>query len=325
MWLFQKDNMKQIYLLSADNLLLGKEEVLALARPKHVEADDRILVVDSKFNDFKRLAYTKSVYHFLFSCRPESLLEHMSKFNWNKIYKKDFCVRIKNFHIPMFTEQGLADVVWRRLKKPTANLKNPRTRVEFLFVKGKVFCGLSIYAQDNYFFERAAHLRPGFHPTSLSPKLARVLVNLSSVKRNEVLLDPFCGTGGILLESAIVGCKTVGSDIDNDMLIKAKQNLDHFKLKAKLSKEDALKVKVKCDVIVTDPPYGRGSFKTMKVSTLYNSFLANAYSLLKKNKRLVVIFPNNFSFKSKFRVVCCIPFYVHKSLTRNIFVLEKLK
>jgi tRNA (guanine10-N2)-dimethyltransferase len=315
--------MRQIYILSADNLLLGREEVAALARPKNIELSDRVLVLDSLFKDFSRLAYTKSVYSFLFSCQPELLLECINKFNWNRIYKKDFCVRIKNFHIPIFTEHGLADAVWRRLKNPKANLTNPKTRIEFLFVKGKVFCGLFLYEQDNYFFERAAHLRPGFHPTSMSPKLARALVNLSGVKKKGTLLDPFCGTGGILLESSIVGCRTIGSDIDGDMLVKAKQNLDHFKLKAKLFKDDALKVKVKTDVIVTDPPYGRGSFKTKKLSTLYNSFLSNAYSLLRKNQRLVVVFPNNIFFKSKFKVICCINFYVHKSLTRNIYVLEK--
>ncbi|MFH1211040.1 MAG: methyltransferase domain-containing protein [archaeon] len=315
--------MRQIYLLSADNLLLGKEEVVAMAGDKVVGISDRVLVVDSKFTDFKRLAYTKSVYQFLFSCQPEFLLECIRKFNWNKIYKRDFCVRIKNFHIQIFTERGLADAVWRRLKKPKVNLTNPKTGIEFLFVKGKVFCGLLLYEQDSDFFERVAHLRPGFHPTSMSPKLARALINLSGVRKNETLLDPFCGTGGILLESAIVGCKTFGSDVDADMIVKARQNLDHFKLKAKLFREDALKVKIKTDVIVTDPPYGRGSFKTQKLSTLYNSFLANAYSLLRKNRRLVVVFPSNFSFRSKFFVVASIPFYVHKSLTRNIYVLEK--
>jgi len=315
--------MKQIYLLSADNLLLGKEEVLALARPNSHELSDRVLVLDSSFKDFGRLAYTKRVYKFLFSCRPEFLADNINKFNWNKVYKKDFCVRIHDFHIPHFTEPYLAGLIWSRLKTPKANLENPKTLIEFLFVKSRVFCGLFLYSQEYDFFGRVAHMRPGFHPTSLSPKLARALVNLSGIKRGKALLDPFCGTGGILLESSIVGCKTIGSDIDKDMLSKAAQNLDHFKLKAKLIKEDALEINLKVDAIVTDPPYGRGSFTTKKVSSLYHSFLSHAYSLLKRNQRLIIIFPNNFTFRSRFVLIAKIPFYVHKSLTRNVFVLEK--
>lgn len=303
--------------------MLAKEEVVALAKPKSYELSDRVLVLDSTFKDFSRLAYTKRVYKFLFSCRPEFLADCIKKFNWNRIYKKDFCVRVHDFHIPHFTESGLADLVWRRLKKPKSNLENPKTLIEFLFVKGKAFCGLSLYSQDYDFFGRVAHLRPGFHPTSLSPKLARALVNLSRVKKGQVLLDPFCGTGGILIESAIVGCNTVGSDIDKDMLVKAGQNLRHFSLKARLFNEDALKIRVKVAAIVTDPPYGRSSFKTKKISSLYSSFLGHAYSLLGKGQRLVIMFPNDFVFRSKFRLVCKIPFYVHRSLTRNIFVLEK--
>ncbi len=323
MWLLPKDKMKQIYWLSADNILLGKEEVLALANPKSYELHDRILVLDSNFDDFGRLAYTRCVYKFLFSCRPEFLVDCIKNFDWNKVYRKSFCVRVNNFHIPHFTESYLADLIWRRLKRPKADLKNPHTLIEFLFVKGVVFCGLFLHANDNDFFARVAHLRPGFHPTSLSPKLARCLVNLSGVQKKQVLLDPFCGSGGIIIEAAMVGCRAFGSDVDKNMLARAAENLRHFNLKAKLLNEDALMINLEPDVIVTDPPYGRSSFTTRKVSSLYHSFLLHAYSLLKKKRRLVVVFPSTFRFKSKFKVVCMVPFYVHKTLTRNIYVLEK--
>ncbi len=315
--------MKQIFLLSAENIELAKEEVIALTQPRKYELSDRILVLESKFSDFYRFAYTKRIYMFLFSCSPKSLLNKLSTFGWNKIYKKDFSVRIRNFHTNNITEKDLADIIWKKLKRPRVNLRNPKTPIEFLFDKDKVFCGLFLYEQGNNFFNRVAHMRPGFHPTSLSPKLARALVNLSTIKKGKTLLDPFCGTGGILLESAIIGCKTIGSDIDKDMLSKAKQNLEYFKLKARLTNKDALNVNINADAIVTDPPYGRGSFKSREIPLLYNSFLKQAYKLLKTKQRLIIVFPNNFTFKSEFKLICKIPFYVHASLTRNIFVLEK--
>lgn len=315
--------MKLVFWLSAKNIQLAKEEVLALANPKSYELFDRVLVLDSRFSDFGRLAYTKRVYRHLFSCSPEELVEKIKKFDWKKVYCKDFCVRVRNFHLALFGEPYLAGLIWNRLKKPKVNLTSPSTQVEFLFVKRRVFCCLLLHKVDSSAFDVVAQLRPGFHPATLNPRFARALVNLSGVKKNQVLLDPFCGVGSILIEASSVGCKSIGSDVDGEMLAKAGKNLRYFKLKARLVNEDALKLKVRADAIVTDPPYGRLSYTTMDVSRLYKSFLSHTYPLLRKRSRLVIVFPNSFSFRSKFVLVSRIPFYVHKSLTRNIYVLEK--
>ena len=68
------------------------------------------------------------------------------------------------------------------------------------------------------FEERKVQHRPFFSPISLHPKLARVLVNISAIKRDETLLDPFCGTGGILIEAGLIGAKVIGSDIEEKMI-----------------------------------------------------------------------------------------------------------
>ncbi len=44
----------------------------------------------------------------------------------------------------------------------------------------------------------------------MSPKLARCMVNLTGVKENDLVLDPFCGTGGILIEAGIMGARVIG-------------------------------------------------------------------------------------------------------------------
>ena len=48
---------------------------------------------------------------------------------------------------------------------------------------------------------RRPRARPFFHPAAIFPKLSRALVNLSRVGAGEVFLDPFCGTGSLLLEA----------------------------------------------------------------------------------------------------------------------------
>jgi tRNA G10 N-methylase Trm11 len=57
----------------------------------------------------------------------------------------------------------------------------------------------------------------------LPPKLARMMVNLSIGDRkpaDTALLDPFCGTGTVLMEASMVGVtKVYGADLDRDAVI----------------------------------------------------------------------------------------------------------
>lgn len=64
----------------------------------------------------------------------------------------------------------------------------------------------------------------------LPPKLAQILVNLSvdtvKPKRDKLkLLDPFCGTGVILQEAALMGYGVYGTDLEERMVEYAQQNL----------------------------------------------------------------------------------------------------
>lgn len=81
----------------------------------------------------------------------------------------------------------------------------------------------------------------------LPPKLAQILINLAvgvlpeesrqsiceippdepipSVHYDKLLLDPFCGTGVVLQEAALMGYKVAGTDLDDRMVSYTKQNL----------------------------------------------------------------------------------------------------
>ncbi len=63
----------------------------------------------------------------------------------------------------------------------------------------------------------------------LPPKLARIMVNISQINRspddNFILLDPFCGSGVLLMEAVLLALKCIGSDIDDDALDASKNNL----------------------------------------------------------------------------------------------------
>lgn len=62
----------------------------------------------------------------------------------------------------------------------------------------------------------------------LPPKLARMMVNLSGADiGSSTVFDPFCGSGTILMEAALLGAQSlVGSDINNEATADTKENLE---------------------------------------------------------------------------------------------------
>ncbi len=64
----------------------------------------------------------------------------------------------------------------------------------------------------------------------LPPKLAQILINLAmaGLDQKTTVIDPFCGSGTVCTEAAIMGFKTVGSDLNPDFLAGSKKNFQFF-------------------------------------------------------------------------------------------------
>jgi tRNA G10 N-methylase Trm11 len=80
---------------------------------------------------------------------------------------------------------------------------------------------------------------------SISPRLAKIMINLSEVKEGEFLLDSFCGIGVILIEALNQEIKVVGVDRDEKAIKGCVENLKWFKFFDKnfnLINEDSSKV-----------------------------------------------------------------------------------
>jgi hypothetical protein len=62
----------------------------------------------------------------------------------------------------------------------------------------------------------ALGLTHGFHafPARMHPAIARVLLRELSLGRASRVLDPFCGSGTVLVEAMIAGWRSLGSDLD---------------------------------------------------------------------------------------------------------------
>lgn len=135
---------------------------------------------------------------------------------------------------------------------------------------------------------------------SISPRLAKILINLSQVKKEETLLDPFCGIGTILQEALLQKIKVIGIDNDKTAVKNAKVNLDWFKFKDenyKLINDDSSSVQIsKVDGIATEPDLGELQKKIPTVEKAkeiirgYENLMIKVLKNLKKNTKGKIVF-----------------------------------
>lgn len=348
-------------ILSKENIDLSITEATELLSIKKYSLVENILICNidkKKLKKIVRLSYTKKVLKILFSCLTKDLEKALLHFNFKKYYKKNFCLRIHNIPDKKNTsnyetkkqnkennEAYYSKYIWKNLElhkiKPSVNLDKPETLFEIINYNKKSLICKTIWVNNNKYELRKAHLRPEKHPTSMHPRLAAALINILNPKKYETIIDPFCGSGGILLEAKIMGIKAIGYDIDEIQIKRAKINLNKINTynhnkednynknkniykKIILKKADSTKL-ASLKNVVTDLPYGKSSKKTNELNKLYIQFIK------KISGKSVVVFPDFSKYdyilkkhlKKDLSVKKIITQYVHKSLSRKIVLIDK--
>lgn len=137
----------------------------------------------------------------------------------------------------------------------------------------------------------------------ISPRLAKILINLCGIKENEKLYDPFCGIGVILQEALIRNINVIGSDIDTSAIKGANENLNWFnfpKEKYELIKGDSSKIEIpNCIAIATEPDLG---ITLKKIPTK-----EKANNMLNNFEKLMISVINNVQNKISGRIVFTSP------------------
>ncbi len=223
--------------------------------------------------------------------------------------------------------QNIKEVLGDDLDNPI-DLINPDHQIVVLLTD-KCHAGRFLFTSDKEGYkEREVKNRPFFSPISLEPRYARAAVNLARVKEGETLHDPFCGTGGILLEALDIGLRASGGDIDENMVQGCKMNLKEFGFGCPLEVGDmGNTIPYELDNIVTDPPYGRAaSTSGENIVSLYKRFFRVAKDRLKKGGYLSVILPDKkyMDTAEGFRFVEGYRTKVHSSLERHYLVFQKI-
>ena len=75
---------------------------------------------------------------------------------------------------------------------------------------------------------------------AISPRLAKILINLSGATENSLLLDPFCGVGTILQEALLQNINAIGVDVDPGVVENCKRNISWIRKNYQIKAEDKI-------------------------------------------------------------------------------------
>jgi tRNA G10 N-methylase Trm11 len=203
------------------------------------------------------------------------------------------------------------------------NLPSRGVELNLFVIKSKIYFGPTRWVTNPFKDIKQDEERPvRFFTHGTSIKLSRTLVTLANIPFDGIMLDPFCGTGTILIEGLKQGLKVIGVDKDQKCVRSSKTNLHHFsekypsrekmKEKWRIHLSDSRKltdaVKKKVDGVVTEPFLGpffkhlpqieEAQFIMRNLERLYTRVLAECKSLLKNGARILFIMPEyNYPLK----------------------------
>jgi tRNA (guanine6-N2)-methyltransferase len=188
--------------------------------------------------------------------------------------------------------QRVAGEVFLEKYKKKVDLENYDLNIRFDLVGRFGYVGLQLTEESLYKrYERAFN-----HTAAIKSTIAYGMIVLSSVKAREVMLDPMCGSGTIVLEAASLfkdKVKIIAGDIDERCV---KGTIENARLNGldgyiEVKKLDATRLEdyvSSIDKIITNPPYGvRMEKKNLK--EFYRKFLLSSAKVLKDDGKMTMI------------------------------------
>ena len=180
-------------------------------------------------------------------------------------YKKDKILRL------------IHESICKVARDAKASLRYPQIVLRAYEQEGNLVIFQRIITGREIILRRQPKYRPYAPPASMDSILARALVNMTKLVPGEIFLDPFCGTGSLVIEASAIGLVSYGSDINSRFVEVARMLVEYYGFKANLRVADARDLPHgddSIDGIATDPPYGISSPTYGEdVKELYQKFI----------------------------------------------------
>ena len=332
---------RSLFILSGENSTIPKGEIEALAKTYSKQPEisfpcNRVAIINGPLDPViisKRAAYIR-MGGISIGSMDLPLNETFKGIDLTKLPDfKSFAARVYNFSkvaIPPEVEGSLGYAVKEIFPSSKVSLKSPDIIVVGVMCDDTFhICAVNAASTLRSWTYRRPRIRPFFHPSALFSKFARLLVNLAHVKDNDLLLDPFCGTGSVIIEAGEVGVKSIGIDISRRMCRGALKNLKHFDtFGSSIVHSDATEIPLlRVDGVATDIPYGRASSThKRKTESLANNLITNLEFLLPVGRYACIVHPDTINIldSKRFESVQQHILPVNRSLTRIITILKRV-
>lgn len=211
----------------------------------------------------------------------------------------------------------------------TVDLDDPDHEFRVLFADDTCLVGWLDTESIRDFGERKPTDRPFFQPGSMAPLDARAYANLAGAEPDALVVDPMCGTGGLLVEAGLAGSNVLGIDAQEKMARGATQNLAEYlsnSVECCVARGDAASLPLADDAadgVVVDAPYGRQSkIARHDLESLVAGALSEAERIA---SRCVLIADRDWSDAAEaagWTVEDRFERRVHRSLVRHVHALD---
>jgi tRNA (guanine10-N2)-dimethyltransferase len=279
----------------------------------------------------RRLAMAHVILEYLGECEPDLVAFKKLLGDLAISTARTFAGRAKKVHggsraLNPCSQKEFERMIGTMIDGPV-DLANPQDEYRAILSEDRCYFGRVLFTFNRGESDaRNPGKRDFFHPGVMMPRMARTLVNIAGTKTGDILLDPFCGTGGILIEGELLGMQAIGTDFDPLMVEGSRKNLAG----ATVMLADATRLPFadrSIDTVVTDFPYGQSVCirKEDTMDRLYYSSLEEIRRVMKPDRRAVVVTHRDISpiAGSVMEILQSHEQRVHKSLTRRVLVLTR--
>lgn len=276
------------------------------------------LIIGGK-DDFKPTLATKLLENFR---RPHFGFSFYGSANYLSDQIKEWAMEIKNqlkqknvsSRWVVAKEKSLSSVVVMKNKLITEGIE-----FCFLTTSSKSYFGQTLSCQkfEDYGYRDFNRPARDIQEGMLPPKLAKIMINLSKVSNEQVVLDPFCGSGTILQEAILMGYQhLIGTDLNETAIVNSQKNIkwlienypttvnlrlninDYQIFQADVRNISSKISSTSIDAIITEPYLGPIKNKYLDIkkiitelSDLYLKAFNQFKKILKPTGKIVIIFP----------------------------------
>lgn len=319
-------SMQYAFILGRNAKLSAAEIKSVLPKGEVVYENDVFLVLEHDVIDavflMKRLGGTIKIAKIVSEKVDKELIvqillseKNKGKLNFGVSY---YCVQQDNLGMQIKGElkkRGIScRLVVGKEKALSSVIVTKNNVVEFLNLDGK-FIAQTLAVQD---FEEYSHRDFGrpirdMKSGSMPPKLAQVMINLCQANKDDILLDPFCGSGTVITEALLLGFNhIIGTDKSAKAIEDTIKNVAWFKKEYEIydvsPRIEQVDVRVlsrevaNADAIVTEPYLGPAllgeeqELEIEKIVAILAQLYLEAFEEFKKvvaeKGSIVIIFPS---------------------------------